>query len=555
MKFVSSFIIKPFKYTTYTCLEYQPKVKSKQVSSLNKNIKFKSLMGTLQVDYISTMVNHKASHIVLFPLPAQGHITPFLSLADLLFRLHPNLTVTLVSTARHIKSINSSLPMSSPLRLYSLPFSPTEYGLPPHAESPADVSFPQLITYFKAMESNRAAFDNFISSLATEGNDNSTSLCIISDVFLAWTVEIARKYKAAHSIFVTSGAYGFSVEVSLWTNEPHKHTDGYEFCLPDFPEIILDRSQTQKVLLAPDGSDPWAPFLKRQALCFHKTNMMLANTVEEFERVGLRMLRETFKIPIYPIGPLLGPTKLDARTDSDIQIMNWLDSHSPRSVLFISFGSQNRLQAKQMMELASGLEAAGHPFIWVVRPPLGFDVKEEFRAEWLPRGFEERMKEGNKGLIITGWAPQLMILSHKSTGAFLSHCGWNSILESLKHGVPLIGWPLMADQFYNAKMLVEVARVCVEVARGNFGNAQVDKERVKDTVQLVLGETEKGREMKKKAQEIQMVMKNAWRDEEEGSSAKGLEKFLEKVGVVGDGDSSSDSDCESLVNGVFEVTV
>ena len=83
-----------------------------------------------------------------------------------------------------------------------------------------------------------------------------------------------------------------------------------------------------------------------------------------------------------------------------------------------------------MMELAIGLEASAKSFLWVITPPVGFDLRAEFRSEWLPEGFEEIIKETKQGLLVRNWAPQLEILSHKSTGAFLSHCGWNSVLES-----------------------------------------------------------------------------------------------------------------------------
>ncbi|PPS17526.1 hypothetical protein GOBAR_AA03058 [Gossypium barbadense] len=125
------------------------------------------------------------------------------------------------------------------------------------------------------------------------------------------------------------------------------------------------------------------------------------------------------------------------------------------NTLYISFGSQNTVSRSQMMELAIGLEKSWKPLIWVIRPPLGFDLKAEFRSEWLPEGFEARMKESNQGLLVKNWALQLEILSHKSTGAFLSHCGWNSIMESLSQGVKIIGWPMAAEQAFNSKMLVD----------------------------------------------------------------------------------------------------
>ncbi|KAK1684053.1 hypothetical protein QYE76_044901 [Lolium multiflorum] len=143
------------------------------------------------------------------------------------------------------------------------------------------------------------------------------------------------------------------------------------------------------------------------------------------------------------IGPILAPpTSSDSQDDASI--IQWLDACPPRSVLYVSFGSQNSISADQMTELALGLEASGRPFLWVLRPPVGLDATDGFKPEWLPAGFEVRTTLRNRGLLVRGWAPQVRILAHPSTGAFLSHCGWNSILESLCHGVPLIGWPLGA---------------------------------------------------------------------------------------------------------------
>ncbi|KAJ3679978.1 hypothetical protein LUZ60_016256 [Juncus effusus] len=468
------------------------------------------------------------AHVILFPYPAQGHIIPFLSLADLLLHQEPNLAVTVVSTKRNIKSIRTSLPSDSRLGLHSLPFDPESHGLPAHAESTSDLHFRYLFAFSKANEAHRPAFDEFISTVSSD-SVNPIPVCIISDIFLAWTVEVARKHNAFHSIFTTNGAFGGAVEFSLWTHQPQARTDSYSFPLPDHPDVFIDRSQLQKIILSPDGTDPFIEFLRRQTKFCHKTNMILGNTMEEFEPLGLGMLRKTFDMPIQPIGPVLrSPSSYSSEFDTDV--MKWMDMQPPKSVLFISFGSQQTLQANQMMELALGLESAGQPFIWAIRPPLGFNPKGEFKPEWLPEGFEERMNQENKGLLVHGWAPQLKILSHKSAGAFLSHCGWNSVLESLANGVPMIGWPLMADQYYNSKMLVEEWGVCVEVARGNMGNSTVDNEKIKEVIETVMGENEKGKEMKKKALEIKDIMKRAW-EEQDGSSTKGLEKFFRAIGV------------------------
>jgi hypothetical protein len=187
-----------------------------------------------------------------------------------------------------------------------------------------------------------------------------------------------------------------------------------------------------------------------------------------------------------------------------------LDSKPQASVLFVSFGSQNSIPASQMMELARGLEASGRPFIWVVRPPVESDGAKGFRAEWLPDSFEERVSAAGQGVVMRGWAPQVRILAHESTGAFVSHCGWNSVLESLWHGVPVVAWPLIADQMFDSRVLLELG-VGVEVASGRMVGGLGSKgwEFVRDVVETVLGDGDKAREMRRKAAEMKKLVRAA----------------------------------------------
>ncbi|KAH0778085.1 hypothetical protein KY290_009496 [Solanum tuberosum] len=152
----------------------------------------------------------------------------------------------------------------------------------------------------------------------------------------------------------------------------------------------------------------------------------------------------------------------------------------------------------------------------------------EFRAEeWLPEGFVKRIFEDqNRGLIVPKWAPQVEILAHKSVGAFLTHCGWNSILESLENGVPLLGWPIAAEQFYNAKFLEQDVGVCVEVARGN--NSQVKHEDILEKIDVIMGVNEKENEIRRKACEVKEMINNAIIDDQDlkGSSIRAMYEFL-----------------------------
>lgn len=209
-------------------------------------------------------------------------------------------------------------------------------------------------------------------------------------------------------------------------------------------------------------------------------------------------------------------------------IFNWLDLQTTGSVLYVSFGSQNAILPSQVRELALGLEVSEKPFIWVVRPPIGFSTAtEDLQAEWFPEGFIERIRRKNQGLLVYKWAPQLEILSHKSTGAFLSHCGWNSVLESLCHGVPIIGWPLAGEQIFNSKMLEDEAGVCMEIARG-IVEGNIKYERIAEVIKTEMDGINKGWEMRRKACEMKVKLEEAIKESEgfKGSSIRAMDEFL-----------------------------
>ena len=158
------------------------------------------------------------------------------------------------------------------------------------------------------------------------------------------------------------------------------------------------------------------------------------------------------------IGPLLpesylndGGVSVDAEQGSKQTdpCISWLNTQALTSVLYISFGSYATHSGPQLLDMALGLEASGSGFLWMVKPP---DAGETSAAsgtpvsvtEFLPPGFEERVK--GRGMCYSGWAPQMRILKHPAVGGFLSHCGWNSTLETVCAGVPVLAWPLNAEQ-------------------------------------------------------------------------------------------------------------
>ncbi|KAL6851521.1 hypothetical protein ACP4OV_020454 [Aristida adscensionis] len=482
------------------------------------------------------MAGDERMHVILFPFPAQGHFAAFLSLAARLHRARPTAAITLVSTPRNVAALRAgSAAAAAPfLRFSALPFAPEEHGLPAGAESLDALLGQDFLPLFEATESPslRAAFDGFLTGACADGDATQVStavVVVVADPFLAWTAAAAHRRGARHAFFVSCGAFGSAVYHSLWNHLPHRGAPGGAAALrlPDHPEVAVHRSQLPQHLLDADGTDRWSAYHRRLISDGYETDALVVNTTEELEPAGLRMLRRTMgDVPVLPIGPLVRLDRTDVDGDDDGDgIMRWLDGQAARSVLYISFGSQNSLRADQMMELAAALELAGRPFVWAIRLPLGWSG-DGGADGWLPEGFEARARAGGRGLLVRGWAPQVSILAHASTGAFLSHCGWNSVLESVAHGVPVVGWPLQADQFFNARMLEEEWGACVEVARGNAeGSPPVGRAALAEAVETVMADGGKGAEMRRRVREIQGLTRGA-QGEDGGSSVLALEEFF-----------------------------
>ncbi|KZV14013.1 hypothetical protein F511_44620 [Dorcoceras hygrometricum] len=455
-------------------------------------------------------------HIVMLPYMAQGHLIPFLALASKIQQRF-GFKITIATTqlnVRYLKSAIAKHPQTthSNIHLFQLPFDSSQHGLPPNIENTESLTLNQIVDLCHASISLETPFRSLISDVSIK--DGRPPLCIISDV--SWDGLLKLLDLAA------------------------RLTQSDEFSLPGFPDSCrFHITQLHPFLRNADGTDSWSRFFQPQIRLSLNSFGWLCNSAEGIEPLGVDIFRRYSKLPLWCIGPLLPPAMLTRKPTRAIgqqtgrkpgvspeKCMEWLDSKPESSVLYICFGSQNTLSAAQMMALATGLEESGRPFIWVIRPPLGFNLEGEFDSKWLPQGFEERMKKSNQGLMVHGWAPQLEILCHRSTAAFVSHCGWNSTMESLSQGVPIIGWPLAAEQGYNVKMLVEEMGVCVELTRGT--KSSLNKEGVIKVIDTVMGEGIKAKDMKKKADEIGELIRSAVGEEgsHRGSSLEAIDTFV-----------------------------
>lgn len=267
------------------------------------------------------------------------------------------------------------------------------------------------------------------------------------------------------------------------------------------------------------------------------SNGILVNTWEELESTTLKAmiedpeLKEIIKVPVYAVGPLVrrDAEKVSTGSGTRSELLNWLDQQPVGSVIFAAFGSYGILSAEQIVEMAWALELSQKRFIWVVKPPKIAEVEHQQQiindniADYLPQGFLNRTCD--IGLVITTWAPQSEILAHPSVGGFFSHCGWNSVLESMANGVPLIAWPLYSEQKMNATMLVEELGVAVRSktfpARGIIGRDEIES-----MIRKVM-EGENGDKMKARAKEIKRSGEEAM--SKGGSSFNAIAEFAGTV--------------------------
>ena len=230
------------------------------------------------------------------------------------------------------------------------------------------------------------------------------------------------------------------------------------------------------------------------------TNGFIVNSFENLETKAARALKngacvpESKAPPVFCVGPLVSTSNGGDNGDGE-GCLSWLNSQPSRSVVFLSFGSYGRFSKSQLKEIAVALDKSGHRFLWVVRDPMGYERREMKLEELLPKGFSERTKE--KGMVVRNWAPQVEVLSHDSVGGFVTHCGWNSVLEAVTFGVPMVAWPLYAEQRLNKVVMVEEMKVALPLKEDEDGFVRASEleERVRE---LMDSERGRGKEVRER---------------------------------------------------------
>ncbi|XP_049392838.1 zeatin O-glucosyltransferase-like [Solanum stenotomum] len=231
------------------------------------------------------------------------------------------------------------------------------------------------------------------------------------------------------------------------------------------------------------------------------------------------------KKPLWALGPLhmLLQSHHDKAPPSH-ECLEFLDNQDVNSVIYVSFGTGTKLSQEQINELAFGLEKCNQRFIWVIGKGDHSNNNDNDNTIELPQGFEERVK--GRGMMVRNWVPQLEILGHPSTGGFLSHCGWNSCMESISMGVPIIAWPNEWDQPYNAVLVTKVLKIGISLCNWTHKDELVTSDSIEKSIKVLMDTTE-GEEMRKRAVELSNKIKSSFSPG--GVTTKEVESFISYI--------------------------
>ncbi|WMV19735.1 hypothetical protein MTR67_013120 [Solanum verrucosum] len=479
-------------------------------------------------------------HAVCIPFPAQGHINPMLNLAKLLH--YKGFHITFVHTEFNYKRIllessdHESLNSSSSFRFETIPD-----GL---ISSDALASTTQDLTELcvSTQKNLSAPFRSLLDRIDQSTDDENIPAvsCIVSDGFMSFTIDAAEQLGIPHVLFYTLTAmtllcfFQYYPQIIERRISPPKD-DSYlrrEFMeqtidwIPGIGSIRLGDIPTP--IWATNSYDPILNFIIDQcsSTIVNRSSAVLIHTFDALEPQALTSLSSIFN-RIYTIGPLsllakqISPDtcieKLRSnlwRNDSDC--IEWLDSRDPASVIYVNFGSTTVMTSRQFEEFGWGLANSMKNFLWIVRPDLV--ISDDVVPLPLPPEYLFQVKD--RGKIVT-WCDQVLVLEHPAIGGFLTHCGWNSIFESLSLGVPMLCWPFFGDQQTNRMCCCKKWGVGIEIEE------DVKREEIERIVKEVM-EGEKGKEIKRKAMEWKQEIQKAV-NPNGGSSYLNLDKLIEEV--------------------------
>ncbi|KAA8527884.1 hypothetical protein F0562_035247 [Nyssa sinensis] len=453
--------------------------------------------------------------ILLVAFPWQGHINPSLQFVKRLIRMGLEVTyVTSASVLRHMTQTTATQE--------GLTFAPILDGYDDGVKIDDDIE--------RFMSELRIHGSNTVTELITvRGNEGRPIMHVVYTILLPWVAEVAQHLHIPSTLLWIQPAtildiyyYYFNGYEDIIRNNGNDLSFSIElpglpvFTIRDLPSFLLP-SNTQHGAL---------PTLKEhlERVDAETNPKVLVNSFDELEPEALRAIE---KLNMIAVGPLVPSAFLDGKDPSDAssridlfqksnEYVEWLNSKPDSSVIYISFGSLFVLSKQQMEEIARGLLESQRPFLWVIRETKNGEKQEDKIS------CKEELE--HQGMIVS-WCSQLEVLSHPCLGCFVTHCGWNSSLESLVAGVPMVAFPQWTDQGTNAKLIEDVWKTGVRVTADEEGLVSSDE--IKKSIEMVMAGEERGEEMRRNAKKWKDLAREAVK--EGGSTDMNLKAFVDQV--------------------------
>ncbi|XP_024013681.1 UDP-glycosyltransferase 76F1 isoform X2 [Eutrema salsugineum] len=384
----------------------------------------------------------------MFPLPFLGHFNPMIKLAGIFHR--SGFSVTILHT-----SFNPPDPSLYP----EFTFRTIHHNNEGEEEDPLaqpEASGMDLVAFIRLLRQTYA--EPFRESLTAQVGGGEKVCCLVSDV--VWgknTEDAAEEVGIRRMVLSTSGAASFCA-YAAYPLLRDKHYLPIQ--VKDLP--VMETNEPEELFRVVNNMVKGAK----------SSSGIIWNTFEDLERPSLMALNSELQVPIFLIGPFHKHTDSflpTTKSKEDHVTTDWLDKQDPKSVIYVSFGSLADIEEKEFLEIAWGLRNSQRPFLWVVRPGL---VRGTEWLESLSREFIDNISRKGK---IVKWVNQLEVLAHPAVGAFWTHCGWNSTLESICEGVPMICTPCFTDQRVNARYIVDVWQAGVMLERSKMDRKEIEK--------------------------------------------------------------------------------
>ncbi|KAJ4725691.1 UDP-glycosyltransferase [Melia azedarach] len=413
--------------------------------------------------------------VVLVPCPIQGHINPMLQLGTILYS--KGFSITVAHT-----NFNSPNPSNHPNFNFLL--------VPDVLNEFQSSSGDMMAVVLRLNDNCKAPFQECLAQLMKQHKTQDEVIsCIIYDEIMYFAESVANQLKLPSIILRPLSANFFISRNALLQFKAGGNLFltglGSEEIVPNFHPFRWKDLPVSKF-----GSLETMSQLFENASHVGNSAAVIVNTMDFLEQPSLARILQQCQVPLFSIGLYkFAPAFSSSLLKEDMSCITWLDKQTKNSAIYVSLGSVTLIDENELAEMAWGLANSEQPFLWVVRPG---SVRGSDWLESLPEGFIESI--GERGCIVK-WAPQKEVLAHQSVGGFWSHCGWNSTMESISQGVPVICRPNSGDQKVNARYLSHVWKVGLELENG------VERGEVERVVRRLMVEKE-GMEMRQRAKDL-----------------------------------------------------